>query len=147
MNVPNGCSALVFSPDGSRLYSAHSGGSIFTWDTAKRAEIVPFAGHNGEVRCLTVTPDGTSLASGGDDRTVRVWDTVTGQELLCLTDCKARVNAVAFSPDGMTLAAADHSGAITIWNAGARPPTQAPATYSHGQSPTVQPLASAGGLR
>jgi WD40 repeat protein/serine/threonine protein kinase len=145
MNVPNGCFALVFSPDGSRLYSAHSGGSILTWDTEKRAEMVPFAGHNGEVRCLTVTPDGTSLASGGDDRTVRVWDTVTGQELLCLTDCKARVNAVAFSPDGMTLAAADHSGAITIWNAGARTP--APATNSHGQSPAFQPLASAGGVR
>ena len=121
IKAPDQCFALAFSPDGSRLYSAHHGGSIAAWNVARWEPVASLPGHNTDVRSLAVSPDGTSLASGGDDRTVRVWDTVTSHELLCLTDCKARVNAVAFSPDGNTLAAADHSGAITIWHAGRFP--------------------------
>jgi WD40 repeat protein len=116
-----GVSSLIFSRDGTRLYSALSNGSIISWDVAERRQVLPIPGHATGMHSLAISPDGTTLASAGDDRTIRLWDPVTGQELLCLKDCQARTNAVAFSPDGDTLAACDHTGAVYLWRAGPTP--------------------------
>jgi WD40 repeat protein/tRNA A-37 threonylcarbamoyl transferase component Bud32 len=140
-----GVESLIFSPDGSRIYSGHHGGLIMEWEAATGNRVEELPGHYVNVFGLAVSPDGATLASAGYDGAVFLWDTATGQQLLRLGDRKAQVNAVAFSPEGNALAAADHSGAITIWHAGPRSP--ATAANTHAQSPSVEPLAAAKGKR
>jgi WD40 repeat protein len=135
----HGVESMVFTPDGSRIYSGHDGGLIVDWEVASGKRLKELSGHYVNVFGLAVSPDGTTLASAGHDGAVILWDTATGQQLLRLNDCKAQVNAVAFSRDGNALAAADHSGAITIWHTEARPP--APTTNKNGQPVVIQPAA------
>lgn len=67
---------LVFSPDGKRLWSADSWGTVAVWETAAEA-VAPqstFAAHDGWVRSIALSADGKRLATVGRDRTLRVWD-------------------------------------------------------------------------
>ncbi len=66
--------ALVFSADGSTLFSGSEARSIRVWDTATGKERTRLQGHRGDIFALTLSADDTRLASASKDGTVLVWD-------------------------------------------------------------------------
>ncbi len=74
-----GTTAAAFSPDGTRLAAAGSGGGIRLWDVASQQEIgTPMTAGPEPVYAVAFSPDGTTLAaagaSGSSSGTARRWD-------------------------------------------------------------------------
>jgi WD40 repeat protein len=67
--------SVAFSPDGSRLVTASSDGTVRQWDAATGEALVWLPGHSDYVYSLAFSPDGTTLVSSSGDTTLRLWDT------------------------------------------------------------------------
>jgi WD40 repeat protein len=104
---------VAYSPDGTRLASGSSDGTVRVWDAITgREALPPLRGHTGEIMAVAYSPDGKTLASAGDDRTVRLWDARTGQLIHIL---RSQSFAVAFSPDGRRLVTGNGS-VVRVWD-------------------------------
>jgi WD40 repeat protein len=73
IDVPDGFTAMDFSPDGRLLAAGTDQGAIRLWDVDTRRELAHFAGHRGWVAALQFSPDGRVLLSGGADGGLLVW--------------------------------------------------------------------------
>jgi hypothetical protein len=108
---------VAYSPDGTRLASAGSDGSVRVWDAITgRQALPPCRGHTGAAQAVAYSPDGKMLASAGQDKTVRIWDLTTAQSIHILADYKFPVSTVAFSPDGRRLVSGDVGGYVRVWD-------------------------------
>ena len=73
-------SSVGFSPDGTRIVSGGTDGTVRVWDSATGDPVHTLTGHTHSVSSVGFSPDGTRIVSGGgDDGTVRVWDATTGK--------------------------------------------------------------------
>jgi eukaryotic-like serine/threonine-protein kinase len=108
--------AVVFHPDGRRLFSASHDHSIKVWDVGTGQLLQTLDGHKDAIYCLDLSPDGRRLASCGWDRCVQVWDALSGRRLHTLTGFDRVVPRVAFAPDSQTLAS-QCGNQVTFWNA------------------------------
>jgi WD40 repeat protein/tRNA A-37 threonylcarbamoyl transferase component Bud32 len=109
--------SVAFSPDGRRLASASSDGTVKVWHVPGGKLGVTFARHGDSVHGVAFSPDGKRLASAGHDRTVRLWDSDTGGELHVLRGHSNVVEAVAFNRAGDRLASAGFDKTVKIWDA------------------------------
>jgi WD40 repeat protein len=76
--------AVSFSPDGSKLLTGGSDGTIRIWDVATGDLVRVFTGHTGAVEDAGWSSDGSVVISGSHDRTARIWNASTGETLLIL---------------------------------------------------------------
>jgi WD40 repeat protein len=68
--------AVLFSPDGKRLFSGGSEGSITIWDLQHRTKVLTLDAPGGSVSALALSSDGRRLAScGSQTGEVQIWDT------------------------------------------------------------------------
>jgi WD40 repeat protein len=102
LHFAGGTTALVFSPDGTRLAGATLLRVVNVWDVATGETVVKLTGHVDTVTCVAFSPNGRFLVTGSDDRTVRLWDPASGKQL-GLVELDTQVKALAFAPDGSTL--------------------------------------------
>ena len=109
-------SDVAFSPDGSRIASASSDGTVRTWDIATGNRINVLSGHANAVSSIAFSPDGRILVSASDDRAIKLWDVNSGTELATLNGHTDAVIDIAFSPDGSWIASASTDGTVKIWN-------------------------------
>jgi WD40 repeat protein len=65
---------LSFSPNGKRVATGGSDGTVKVWDVAMGQETLTLKGHTAGVTDLAFSPDGHSLISASWDGTVRIWD-------------------------------------------------------------------------
>jgi WD40 repeat protein len=65
---------VAFAPDGRRLASGLSDGSVTISDTVTGLETLTLEGHTNEVTSVAFSPDGQRLISASKDGTVKVWD-------------------------------------------------------------------------
>jgi WD40 repeat protein len=117
-STEQGCSHLIFSPDGKRLLVSASplvdGGAVpsaSVWDVATGKEVRSwnFKGHTGFVVTMAFSPDWGRAYTASYDGTVKVWDTTVGQESLSLKDYM--LDGVALSPDGQRFVSGGQRGA------------------------------------
>jgi WD40 repeat protein/beta-lactamase regulating signal transducer with metallopeptidase domain len=110
--------AMVYSPDGRLLATAHENGLIVL-RSASTGELVrtldPAGGQDEAATCLVFSRDSKTLFTGSADRTVRLWDVETGKTRASLTGHTSWVYALALAPDGKTLASAGYDKVIRLW--------------------------------
>ena len=63
----------MWSPNGNRIASGSSDGTVQVWDATTGQHIFTYRGHSGSVNTVAWSPDGTRIASGGNNETVQVW--------------------------------------------------------------------------
>jgi WD40 repeat protein len=108
-------SALVYSPDGTRLYLGGMNDEsketvIQVWDvaTGKQVSVIakPHAPHRQygpRVSSLAISPDGKWLASSGGDFQIRIWDLETTKERSAIAVSAISVKGLAFLKNGKHL--------------------------------------------
>ena len=92
--------AVAFSPDGQRLATASSDGTVKIWDLGNGHEILSYAGHTDKVRCLAWSVDGTFIASAGMEKNIKIWDVKTGKDKQLIQANGEFVSSIALSKDG-----------------------------------------------
>jgi WD40 repeat protein len=102
---------VAFSPDGTMLAVAGTGGAFQLWDLAARTLITALSvSTSSPVDAVAFSPDGSLLAADTDDGT-QLWDLATRTMIAALPASTGNsVNSVAFSPDGTLLAVGTGSG-------------------------------------
>ena len=110
--------AVLFTPDGRRLISAHHGSkdTISVWDATTGELLRRFSGQHSSIKCAAISPDGRTLATGHEavrvqqlrwddpaNSVLRLWDVETGRELRRFVGHTGGLQAVDFSPDGTRL--------------------------------------------
>lgn len=115
--------AIEFSSDGKRLFSAGSDKLVRAWSVDSETSVgqaigSPLAGHTTAIRSLTTSPDGKLLATGSDDGTILLWDQQTG-ELAGppLREHQRAVMALRFGPDGKQLLSGGDDQTVRLWDA------------------------------
>ncbi len=115
-----GVNALVFSPDGSQLFSASGenalSGEIKQWNVADGSLVRTWEGHKDTIYSIAISPDGKTLGTGSYDQKIKLWDATTGQELKTLSGHNGAVFGLAFRPDGKILASASADRTVKLWD-------------------------------
>ena len=107
---------LLWSRDGSRLFSASYDQTILCWNSETGEPFgLPRLGHTGTIRSLSLSPDGSILASASSDCTVRFWDVAAGSPVGKDPQYLVRVEAVSFSPSGEFVVSAEVCARIYLW--------------------------------
>jgi serine/threonine protein kinase len=125
--TPPGIHSAVWSPNGTRIASAASNGTIQVWDAFTGQLLYTFreSAHN-----IAWSPDGTCIAVA-NDTTVRVLDAFDGTLLYIYRDHYDRlqkikaidntkwwnVTAISWSPDSTHIASGDGDKTVQVWDA------------------------------
>jgi len=125
--------ALTFSPDGSQLAIARSGGVVHLWDARKGNIITNLGGHSQSVLRIAFSPDGSRLATASSDETVRLWhvDSRNGSHIATLMGHSDEITYVTFSPDGLRLVSVDCHGLVQLWDGLTGDHIASPGPYHH----------------
>lgn len=148
-----GVTALAFSADGYRLFSASGDpglvGQVGVWEAATGKLVRSWDAHPDALYALALAPDGRTLATGSYDQRIKLWNAVTGELLRELKGHNGAVFGLAFRPDGRVLASVSADRTVKLWNAqtGARLDTFSQPTkelYAVAFAPDGNTLAAAG---
>jgi WD40 repeat protein/tetratricopeptide (TPR) repeat protein len=112
-----GLVAARFSPDGRRIASATSDGTVRLWSAATALPVAAPLKHAGRVDDFAFSRDGRRLATASQDRAARVWDVETGKPVTEPLPHSSRVSSVQFSPDGKRVVSTDGYRAVRVWDA------------------------------
>ncbi|MCB9224308.1 MAG: WD40 repeat domain-containing protein [Crocinitomicaceae bacterium] len=118
---------VMFSPDGSQLYSISDDKTIRVWDLHDGVLIKTFRGYIeenyvGMLNSGALSDDGNMLAVGGflgegnSTGDIRVYSAGSGKLLGLLEGNSDPVVALQFTPDGNYLFSGTNSGVLGIWN-------------------------------
>jgi WD40 repeat protein/serine/threonine protein kinase len=104
-----------FSPDGSRIATASSDGTVRVWDYESGREIARLYGLEGAIVNVTFSPQGTLLAAGGTHGEIKVWSTVNWDPQFALQAHTGEVRGLVFgSEDSLISGGVD--GWLRTWN-------------------------------
>lgn len=96
---------LVFSDDGTRLFSASSDNTARAWDTLAEAEAVKFTGNTAAVTALTYAESAGQLVTGAADGAIRVWTAASGAAVRTIQPCGSAVGRLEIAADGRRVVA------------------------------------------
>lgn len=117
---------VVYSPDGTLLFSASGDKTIKVWRIGKGQPTNPeplanLNGHTDYAYAVAVSANGKVLASTGKDQQIIIWEldkngVPTGKILKTLQNNTAEGWSISLSPDGMYLAVPGANSAIEVWD-------------------------------
>ncbi|WP_170381433.1 c-type cytochrome [Ruegeria atlantica] len=111
--VGSGVNAVVFSPDGSTLYSAGMDGALRVWDVSSGQETLRLIEHGFAINELVLNAKDNWIAYGAVDGVTRILDLTTGEER-DFTLGRRPILALTLSPDRRLLAVGDGEGYIMV---------------------------------
>jgi WD40 repeat protein len=123
--------AVAFSPDGKRLVSGGSDGTLRRWDPATGLAVgEPIRGLAHSERDFAFTPNGKQLIAGDDDGNIGFLDVTTGKpdpsQFRFPGNGRYQVSTVAFSSNGQLLVAGSSDGTLALWHENSRGPVSVP---------------------
>ena len=99
------CLTLVYTPDGERIITGDSKGTIRLWDLMLKDWLLEYQLPEKEhISALAISPDGQLIAAANGGKLL-IWEWLEDEEPKSVDGFK-RVSAIAFSPDGNQLAVA-----------------------------------------
>ncbi|MGC2856034.1 c-type cytochrome [Novispirillum sp. DQ9] len=108
--------AVAFTADGRRLWSADAEGTLTLWRVDDGTEELRRAGAGFAITALALVPPGDGLLAAGIDGTLRLFDAATGAEIRRLEQHDGPVLQVVAAPDGRTALSAGRDGMMLRWN-------------------------------
>src|SRR5690606_3429386 len=92
-------------------------GMVAVWEvssTGAMRHLGEFAGHTGEVTCLSISADGRYALSGGDDKLACYWEIASKRESGRLEGFEGRLKQCRILADGKTCLATDGATLLTL---------------------------------
>lgn len=109
-------SAVLFSPDGTKIAAASGEGLLYIWDV-KTGERTGLIHHASSVFCFDWSPDGSRIVSDSGNN-VYIWDAETyaiiGEPWEVHTDADV-VTDVAYAPNSKYIASSGWNSELMIW--------------------------------
>ncbi len=97
-----------FHPDGHRLLTAGSDGTVRVWDLV--VDLPTIVRHEQRIKKVAFSQDSRLLATASEDNLVRVWEVGTGLPIAGWLRHPGRIEEMVFSPDGSKLVTTCKSG-------------------------------------
>ncbi|HEX8142872.1 MAG TPA: hypothetical protein VF553_09770 [Pyrinomonadaceae bacterium] len=115
--------SVDFSPDGTRLVTASSDGSVRSWNVRADSyeQLSILSDERSPAQVTAFSHDGKVLAVGYLDGSVRLWNTAAStptslnQQLTTTEQQRSAVSSLSFTPDGRIVAAGRGDGTIQLW--------------------------------
>ncbi|KPJ64556.1 hypothetical protein AMJ44_12620 [candidate division WOR-1 bacterium DG_54_3] len=108
------------NPDGSRLVSGDTDGTLRVWNVATGRCIHVLKGHSDTIWSLTITPDSRLAISASEDKTLRIWDLKNGNCLRSLIGHTQPVSHVSVTPDSRKAVSVENEwskrGELFVWD-------------------------------
>jgi WD40 repeat protein len=107
--------ATAFSPDGSRILTAASDGTIRLWPASGSGPAVVLKGRQENIRVATFNPSGSHVLTASADGTALVWPADGSGEPVELSGHQGEIHIASFSPDGSSILTASADLTVRIW--------------------------------
>lgn len=107
---------IVFSPDGTSVFTAADDQMVYEWEAATGQVLRSFTVEGKELYGVAVSPDGGSLAVSDQDGTIILWNLKSGEKIYTLTGHAGLAARIVFSRDGSLIASASHDRLAKVWD-------------------------------
>lgn len=113
--------AVAVTPDGERVITGGSGGSIKIWNAARGTAIGPAKRvERFAVSAIAIAGDGSVAVIGGDSGEIAIWDLPKMQKRGDSISAVGRVTSVSITMDGGLAAVGGADGIVSFWDIGSR---------------------------
>jgi len=108
-------SNIVFSPDGSTVFTGADDKIIYQWDVLTGQVVHSFSTDEKEIYGLAVSPDGHILAASDQDGNIHLWNLLTREKVNTITGHAGLAFRLVFNQDGSLLASAGFDRLAKVW--------------------------------